>query len=120
VYLPDNPFPFREPKRIRIRVSIQPEDKHLDGLSVEDAVTVRTSQPGLGEQRTLPSSFVSPRPDFLHSQLADHSDYSTLMPTLVTVRAGPSNGAVTTAWISLPSLTSTKAKFTNPPVLVTI
>ena len=46
------------------------EAKHLDGLVVEDAPTVRISQPGLGEQRILLSLFMSPRPDFLHSHLA--------------------------------------------------
>jgi hypothetical protein len=76
--------------------------------------------PGLGERRILHSPFMSPQPDSLHLQRADHSDYSTLMLRAVTVRAGPSNGAVTTAWISLPFLTTTKATFTNPPVLTTI
>ena len=47
-------------------------------------------------------------------------DYSTFMPTLVTSRAGPSNGDVTTARISLPSFTTTNSKLTNPPVLGTI
>jgi hypothetical protein len=54
----------------------------------------------------------------LPSQLVYHSsDYSAFMPTLVTVRFGPSNGGQTTVWISLPCLTTTMRRFTNPPVL---
>lgn len=54
----------------------------------------------------------------LPSQVVYHSsDYSTFMPTLVTVRFGPSNGGQTTVWISLPFLTTTMRRFTNPPVL---
>jgi hypothetical protein len=54
----------------------------------------------------------------LPSQLVHHSIYySTFMPTLVTVRFGPSNGGQTTVWISLPLLTTTMRRFTNPPVL---
>jgi hypothetical protein len=45
-------------------VSIQPEEKHLDGLVVDEAPTVRISQPGIGEQRMPLSPFISPRPDF--------------------------------------------------------
>jgi hypothetical protein len=47
-------------------------------------------------------------------------DYSTFTPILVIVRAGPSNGAVTTPRISLPCLTTTMARFINPPGLGTI
>ena len=48
------------------------------------------------------------------------SGYSTFVMTLATVRAGPSNGAVTTAWTCLPCLTTTRARLTNPPVLTEI
>jgi hypothetical protein len=52
------------------------------------------------------------------SQLVHHSSYcSTFVPTLVTVRLGPSNGGQTTVWISLPFLITTMRRFTNPPVL---
>jgi hypothetical protein len=44
-------------------------------------------------------------------------DYLTFMPTLVTVRLGPSNGGQTTVWISVPCLTTTMRKFTKPPAL---
>ena len=52
------------------------------------------------------------------SQLVYRSSvYSTFMPTLVTVRFGPSNGGQTTVWISVPLLTTTMRRFINPPVL---
>ena len=44
-----------------------------------------------------------------------NTNYSTLMPMLLTVRAGPLKGAVTTAWISLPFLTTTMRRFKTPP-----
>lgn len=49
-----------------------------------------------GEAITRQAAFM------LRSQLVYLSDYSTLTPTLVTSRFGPSNGAVTTALICLP------------------
>jgi hypothetical protein len=92
--------------------SIQAEGIRRDVLVGEDAPA---------RSNTQTASFKALRLLSLQSQLVyNSSDYSTFMPTLVTVRFGPSNGAVTTAWISLPFLTTTKARFTNPPVLTSI
>src|SRR5882672_2103394 len=83
------------------------------------------SMPLIGEiRRGVPQGRTPVRPleqaAFVRSRLVYRGDYSTLMPTLVTVRFGPSNGVVTTAWISLPCWTTTISRFTNPPVLVSI
>jgi hypothetical protein len=95
-------------------VSSQPEEKQL---VVEDARTVRIrvnqapAKNGFCFRRSCRRGlFMRSCPDY-------HGNHSALSPMLVTVRAGPSNGAATTAWTSLPSLTTTMAKFTNPPVL---
>lgn len=83
-------------------MSIQSEEKHLDGLVVEGATRSNESTRPRG---TADSCFRrSPRPDFQYSQPAHHSDYSTFMPTLLTAFAS------TTVWISLPCLTSTKCR----------
>src|SRR5437588_6747251 len=66
---------------------------------------------GPGERRILLSPFISPRSDFLHSQLADHNDQSTLMNTVLRACAS------STAWISVPCLTTTKARFSGAGLL---
>jgi hypothetical protein len=71
----------------------------LDGIAFESAFAILASM------------------TVLNLHLRSVRGYSTRVPTLVTVRAGPSNGGQTTVWISLPCLTATMRRFTNPPVL---
>jgi len=97
--------------------SLQAEGIRRDVLVGEDAPAFRTvKQPA---KNTDSAFFIQvAAAASLPSQLVFHSsDYSAFMPTLVTVRFGPSNGGQTTVWISLPCLTTTMRRFTNPPVL---
>ena len=97
--------------------SLQAEGIRRDVLVGEDAPAFRTvKQPA---KNTDSAFFIQvAAAASLPSQLVCHSsDYSAFMPTLVTVRFGPSNGGQTTVWISLPCLTTTMRRFTNPPVL---
>ena len=97
--------------------SLQAEGIRRDVLVGEDAPAFRTvKQPA---KNTDSAFFIQVAAGAsLPSQLVYHSsDYSAFMPTLVTVRFGPSNGGQTTAWISLPCLTTTMRRLTNPPVL---
>jgi hypothetical protein len=97
--------------------SIQAEGIRRDVLVVEDAPARSTVKHF--SKNTDSAFFIQvAAAASLPSQLVHHSIYySTFMPTLVTVRFGPSNGGQTTVWISLPLLTTTMRRFTNPPVL---